>query len=151
MDHSRLQLGSPRCFTIVELLVVIGIIVSLLGLVLMVGGRVNQQAREVTERNAARQALVAWTAYALEHNGDLLPGYRSGLEAFTPEGEPISTATIGVAGNRYPWRLAPYLGYNFDVLYVNEQNQYLGSLRYDDYSSYLYTVGTFPSLGINST
>ena len=151
MDLSRPQPRSLRGFTIVELLVVIGIIVSLLGLVLLVGGRVNKQAREVTERNAARQAVVAWTNYALEHNGDLLPGYRSGLEAFTPEGEPISTATIGVAGNRYPWRLAPYLGYNFDVLYVNEQSQYLDDLRNDDYSSYLYTAGTFPSLGINST
>lgn len=151
MDLHSSKPESSRGFTLVELLVVIGIITILLGLVFMIGGKVSKQAREVTERNAARQSLVAWTNYALEHDGDLLPGYRSGLEAFTPDGEPISAATIGVAGNRYPWRLAPYLGYNFDVLYVNDQNEYLERLRNDDYSSYVYTVATFPSLGINST
>ena len=134
-----------------ELLVVIGIIVILLGLVFMVGGKVSKQAREVTERNAARQALIAWSTYSFDNDGSLLPGYRSGLEAMTPDGLPISAATIGVAGNRYPWRLAPYLGYNFDVLYVNDQNKYLETLRNEDYASYVYTIATFPSLGINST
>ena len=134
-----------------ELLVVIGIIAVLLGLVFMVGGKISKQAREVTERNAARQSLIAWTAYALDNNGSLLPGYLSGLEAMTPDGSPISDSTIGIAGNRYPWRLAPYLGYNFDVLYVNDQNKYLDRLRNNDYSSYVYTVATFPSLGINAT
>lgn len=135
----------------VELLVVIGIVLILMGFVITIGGKVSKQAREVTERNAARQSLIAWTSYALDHNGDLLPGYRSGLEAMTPDGELISSSTIGVAGNRYPWRLAPYLGYNFDVLYVNEQNEFLEELRINDYPSYVYTVATFPSLGINST
>lgn len=135
----------------VELLVVIGIVLILMGFVISIGGKVRSQAREVTERNAARQSLIAWTSYALDHNGDLLPGYRSGLEAMTPDGQPISDSTIGVAGNRYPWRLAPYLGYNFDVLYVNEQNEFLEELRTNDYSSYVYTAATFPSLGINAT
>ena len=151
MDSARSIPRSRFGFTLVELLVVIGLVVVLLGLVFMVGGKVRKQAREVTERNAARQSLIAWNSYAFDHNGDLLPGYRSGLEAMTPDGQPISAATIGVAGNRYPWRLAPYLGYNFDILYVNEQNEYLEDLRVNDYSSYVYTVATFPSLGINAT
>ena len=150
--HSLCQRSKFRSgFTMVELLVVIGIVLILMGFVISIGGKVRKQAREVTERNAARQSLIAWTSYALDHNGDLLPGYRSGLEAMTPDGQPISASTIGVAGNRYPWRLAPYLGYNFDVLYVNDQNQYLEQLRSDDYSSYVYTAATFPSLGINAT
>ena len=70
----------------VELLVVIGIVLILMGFVISIGGKVRKQAREVTERNAARQSLIAWTSYALDHNGDLLPGYRSGLEAMTPDG-----------------------------------------------------------------
>ena len=105
----------------------------------------------MTERNAARQSLIAWTNYALDHNGELLPGYRSGLKAMTPDGAPISESTIGVAGNRYPWRLAPYLSFNFDVLYVNDQKDYLENLRLNDYGSYVYAAATFPSLGINST
>ena len=55
-------------FTLVELLVVIGIIVILLGLVFMVGGKVSKQAREVTERNAARQALIAWSTYSFDND-----------------------------------------------------------------------------------
>ena len=151
MNSSSFKLRRRRGFTLVELLVVIGIIAVLLGLVFLIGGKVTKQAREVTERNAARQALIAWSSYALENDGNLLPGYRSGMEAYTPDGLPISSSTIGVAGNRYPWRLAPYLSYNFDVLYVNDQNSYLEQLRNDDYSSYVYTVATFPSLGINAT
>ncbi len=151
MSHARSIQRHPRGFTLLELLVVVSIVLVLLGLVLFVGGKLGNQAREVTERNAARQSLIAWTNYALDHDGDLLPGYRSGLKAMTPDGAPISDATIGVAGNRYPWRLAPYLSFNFDILYVNDQQDYLKDLRLNDYGSYVYAVATFPSLGINST
>ena len=143
--------ATPGGFTIVELLVVIGLLAMLLGLLSVVLGSIRKQAENVMERNAARQAGIAWTGYAIDNNGELLPGYKSGLPAWTPEGEPLDTETIGVVANRYPWRLAPYLDNNFDVLYVNGQNDVLDELRTRDYGDYLYVAATFPSLGLNTT
>lgn len=140
-----------RGFTIVELLVVIAIIGMLVALIVPVAGLLGAQARHVNERNAARQMTTAWTNYTFDNNGELLPGYRSGLPAFSPSGEAIVSATIGVAANRYPWRLAPYLANNFDVLYVNEQNDVLDGFRRLDDSDYLYVSSTYPSLGLNTT
>ena len=148
-----IKLVSPkrRGFTIVELLVVIAVISLLMGILLPALGLLRTQARHVTERNSARQATIAWTSYAFDNRGDLLPGYRSGLPASTAEGESIADETVGVAANRYPWRLAPYLAHNFDVLYVNEQNNVLDGMRNQSYADFLYTSATFPSLGLNTT
>ena len=134
-----------------ELLVVIAVISLLMGILLPALGLMRTQARHVTERNSARQATIGWTSYAFDNRGDLLPGYRSGLPASTAEGQSIADETIGVAANRYPWRLAPYLGHNFDVLYVNEQNRVLDGMRNQSYSDFLYSSATFPSLGLNTT
>ena len=147
----RLNCRDVRGFTIVELLVVIGLIILLSGLLVSVLTSIRDQARNVLERNSARQATIGWTSYALDNNNELLPGYKSGLPAFTPEGEPLVTETVGVVGNRYPWRLAPYLDHNFDVLYVNGQNDVLNDMRTRDYGNYLYVASTFPSLGLNTT
>lgn len=154
MIPSRLVIQTSRRrsgFTIVELLVVVAVISLLMGILLPVLGLMRSQARHVTERNSARQATIAWTSYALDNRGDLLPGYCSGLPASTAEGESIANETVGVAANRYPWRLAPYLGHNFDVLYVNDQNRVLDEMRNQSYGDFLYTSATFPSLGLNTT
>ena len=148
---AALRRGSNVGFTIVELLVVIGLIALLLGVLLPSLGLLRGQATNVKERNSARQSLVAWTSYAIDNDGALLPGYKSGLQAWTASGERIADETVGVAANRYPWRLAPYLAHNFDLLYVNDQNAYLNRIRNEDYSSYLYVSATFPSLGLNAT
>ena len=95
--------------------------------------------------------MTAWTSYATEHGGAVIPGYRNGLPAFDEQGKPIASQTIGVASARYPWRLAPYLGYNFRGLYLDDNLQVLSELESSDYSNYLYQTSVFPSLGINST
>lgn len=141
----------PRGFTIVELLVVLGVIVLLLSLLIPALGLVRTQAQNVTERNSARQATIAWTNYAFENKGKLMPGYKSGLPASTADGTPIASETAGVAGYRYPWRLAPYLGHNFDVLYVNSQSEVLREMRSRSEGDFLYLAATFPSLGLNTT
>ena len=148
---SRATRTDSTGFTIVELLVVIGLVALLSGLLVTVLGSLREQAQNVLERNAARQASIAWTGYAIDNNSELLPGYKSGLPAWTPEGEPLETETVGVVANRYPWRLAPYLDHNFDTLYVNGQNDVLNELRTRSYGDYLYVAATFPSLGLNTT
>lgn len=145
--RSRDSLG----FTLVELLVVLGLVVLLLSLLVPALGLLRGQAKHVTERNSARQATIAWTNYAFENSGKLMPGYKAGLPASTPDGEPLSSQTIGVAANRYPWRLAPYLAHNFDVLYVNDQRPILDEMRGLPESDYLYLSATYPSIGLNTT
>ena len=150
-QHAVGRIRVDRGFTIVELLVVIGVISLMLGVLLPTVGSLRDQARHVSERNSARQSVIAWNSYAIDNDGELLPGYKSGLQAWTASGEAIAEETVGVAANRYPWRLAPYLAHNFDLLYVNDQSSYLNKIRNEDYSSYLYVSATFPSLGLNAT
>lgn len=138
-------------FTLVEVLVVLGLICLAVGILIPTASLLRNQADQVTERNSARQLLVAWTNYAYDNGGRLIPGYRSGLEASTADGTSIQSQTIGVAANRYPWRLAPQLGHNFDVMYVTEQKPVHSRMYSLDDPDYLYVAATYPSLGLNTT
>ena len=160
--HTRLNTSSgssvpstSKGFTVLELLLVLSVIAVLMGIIIPVAGSVSRKAREVTERNGARQAITAWTAYAFDNNGRILPGYKADLTYFTPEGVKVTPELTEsgwpVAGRRYPLRLAPYLDNNFDVIYVNEQKAVLNQMRDQSPDDYLYAVSVSPSLGLNST
>ena len=138
-------------FTLVELLVVVAIVVIVIGLLFPAIGSVRNRAAQAREMTVARNLMAAWTSYATENAGAILPGYRNGLPAFDQNGGPIAGQTIGVAAARYPWRLAPYLGFNFRALYLDENLGTLEALEQTDYSNYLYQTSVFPSLGINAT
>jgi prepilin-type N-terminal cleavage/methylation domain-containing protein len=64
-----------RGFTIIEMLVVIGIIAVLLGLLLPALSSVQNRARKNTELSHLRQLHFAWMAYANDNNDSALPGY----------------------------------------------------------------------------
>ncbi|HMO64991.1 MAG TPA: prepilin-type N-terminal cleavage/methylation domain-containing protein [Verrucomicrobiota bacterium] len=136
-----------RGFTLIELLVVIAIIALLGSLLLPALGRAKGQARRIAELNSARQVMIAWHLYADDHAERVLPGYRFGYEARDLAGNPVGHPINA----RYPWRLAPYLAHNFDVLYANENRPLLESFRrMDSPSLAVYAASVFPSLGINS-
>ena len=63
-----------RAFTIVELLVVIGIISVLMGILLPTLSRVRQQAHTVRCASTLRQFATAWQMYASAHGGLCVPG-----------------------------------------------------------------------------
>jgi prepilin-type N-terminal cleavage/methylation domain-containing protein len=138
-------------FTVIELLVVIAIVALVIGFSFPAISSIRNRAAQAREMVAARSLLQAWSSYATEQNGALLPGYRNGLPAFDENRNPIAAQTIGVAAARYPWRLAPYLGYNFRGLYLNENLKTLEALESTDYSNYLYLTSAYPSLGLNAT
>jgi hypothetical protein len=125
-------------------LAIVAIVASLLVPTL---GRAKRQARKANEINSARQVILAWHLYADDHRERVLPGYRYGYPARDLEGNELGHPINA----RYPWRLAPYLGNNFEVIYANENRVLLERFRsLEDRALGVYAASVFPSLGINS-
>ena len=98
-------------FTLVELLVVIGIIALLVGILLPSLGRARAQSQQVRSLNNMRQIMAGYTMYYQDHNGWLLLGYAPPTlmgKALTVESEAGHVFGSPVS-ERYPWRLAPYV------------------------------------------
>lgn len=137
----------PRAFTLVELLVVIGIIAILLGILLPALGGARRQARAVRELAALRQVMAAYHMYANENRGRLMPGFWDGGPVTNGRGRTVAFP----ASARYPWRLAPHLNYAvFGTLLVNEQASLIGR-QYAQSPGYEYMVSLYPSFGVNAT
>ena len=136
---------SNLAFTLVELLVVIGIISILVSLLLPVLAQSKMVARKTNELSSSKQLILGWHLYAEDHDGGVMPGYRNGYNAYDFQGK-LLRSPINV---RYPWRLIPWLGDSFELIYANENRRLLDEFKsnYDDYS---YAVSLFPSLGVNA-
>jgi hypothetical protein len=92
--------------------------------------------------SGARQLLIAWNLYAEDHADSVLPGYRYGLSATDFQGRPVNHPINA----RYPWRIAPYLGKSFDVMYLNENRRTLEAFRrMEDPELEVYAASVFPS------
>ena len=141
---------SSSGFTIVELLVVIGVISAVIALVIQGAGTLRTTAERAREMAAGRALAQAWTSYAMDHLGEVLPGYAAGLDAFDPLGNRVDVDSSPVAAKRWPWRLTPYLGDDISSLYSDGQNFRQKGLSTEDNSSMLYEVSVFPSFGMNS-
>ena len=139
--------AAQRGFTLVELLVVIAILAILAGLLLPALAKARYKAAQASETSSARQLMLAWQMYSSDNNDSVLPGYRYGLEARDLQGRQIPHPINA----RYPWRIAPYLGKSFGVMYANENRRLLEQFqRMEDPMLGIYAASVFPSLGINS-
>jgi prepilin-type N-terminal cleavage/methylation domain-containing protein len=92
--------GDLPGFTLLELLVVIGIIGVLGSLLLPALSRAKQQAKRVNEINAGRQLMLAWQMYADDNNDVVLPGYNS---VFLGGDEPKFNPGLAAAGFGTDW------------------------------------------------
>lgn len=147
----RVKPFDRRGFTLTELLAVIAT-TSVLG-ALCVGAVQKGMvcASKVREITAARNLVTALHSSAQDDDGFYLPGmdYRAGTSAdpvYTPEGRTVT----GHAAQRYPYRIRPYLGNEFNgTIFVNRNKQEIirnsGGLG----AMYDYQVSAYPALGMN--
>ena len=118
-----------RGFTIVELLVVIGIISILLAILAPALGGVKRRSMKFQETNSLREISKAWNLYANAFSGAALPGYLDpGMQHVPPgwNGEyEYHTPTPGTNNIVIPeglaapwtWRLLPYFAYDHSTVH----------------------------------
>ncbi len=142
-------------FTLVELLVVVGVIALLLSLLMPAMARCRLAAQRVKAIAGVRELLMGYTQYHQQHRGALLPGYTPPTLA----GRPVTVTdrrsghTFGLpVADRYPWRLAEYCGNVWAVLHGDGPVPPLPA-RDDAAGAALmkaYTLSLSPTFGLNA-
>jgi type II secretory pathway pseudopilin PulG len=109
----------PRAFTIVEILVVVGIIAIMMSLIVSGLRGALGAARKTKELNGLRGVHAAWTAYANTYEENLLPGYldEQSQANWSVEYQNLSGQAMPRALTQtYPWRLARYMDSPYNAL-----------------------------------
>jgi len=109
-----------RGFTLVEVLVVLGVIALLVGLLAVGLQTAGRTARKTRELNTGRQIGLAWQQYSSTYESRLLPGWIDVevQEAWKVRYKDSSGDRVDPEFCRsYPWRLLPFLSYDFETLY----------------------------------
>lgn len=147
--------SKSKGFTLIELLVVILVILVLVGLLAPALGKARRCVRATREMSGARQVMVAFEVYAETSRGRVLTGFCTPAMVAGPM--PVNNSRgerlTGEVAQRYPWRLAPYVDYDFRGLYQSDK-VLAGLLEHEEeyrpYGiDYDYVVSLYPSLGMN--
>jgi prepilin-type N-terminal cleavage/methylation domain-containing protein len=112
-----------RAFTLVELLVVIGIIAILIAVLMPALSRVRDQARSVQCASNMKSLMTAALMFAQDHKGHLFGNWAD-------SGNPDEEKRDFLAGNTMDWTKAPQAGTLWR--YVKDVNVYLCPARDQD-------------------
>lgn len=139
-------------FTLLEILVVSTLVLILAGLGLKAYRSVTDKAAMVREVSAARHLIAAYTTYAAENNGSLLPGQKVTTGVHDRNGQELKSVT----SKRWVVRLAPYFDYAYPgTVVVNEALKGYRSMSghnpIQGLEADVYIASIAPSLGLNST
>jgi prepilin-type N-terminal cleavage/methylation domain-containing protein len=120
--------NTARGFSLVEMLVVIGIIAILIGMILPALSGAQDRGRKNRETNYLRQVGTAWAMYATNNNEAAVPGYidenvqsrwrtrvRFPIEPGTFPDDP-DTDVSEMVGGTWVWRLLPYLDFSYNTV-----------------------------------
>jgi type II secretory pathway pseudopilin PulG len=123
--HQRRQSAG---FTIVEMLVVIGVLGLLIGLLLPALSGAQRSSQKLKELNALRQVGLAWDLYAGGAADRALPGfletdvqarwrvsYEYSNRETIPPGGTYSAGDPNIAGP-WTWRLLPHMDFNYEMV-----------------------------------
>ena len=106
-------------FTMVEMLVVVGIITVLVAMLLPALGGAQRRASKLEEFNRLRQIGFAWNLYANDSDDAALPGYleenvQTDWEVLYrfPDKSDVPVTEV----ETWPWRLLGYLDFDHDVI-----------------------------------
>ncbi len=128
-------------FTLIEVIAVAAIIAVLASVAMAATARFIEEGRKGKEISAARKIVAGYLLYASDHDGYLMPGYKSD--------NATDAAGVGIefpANARYPWRLAPYLDYDMHTILFNGNENAL-----KDQVDFHYAASVAPNLGMNVT
>jgi prepilin-type N-terminal cleavage/methylation domain-containing protein len=127
-------------FTLVELLCGLAVVAMLAALVVGAVGAAQKSGMKASEIAAGKTLMMGYHLYATENGGSLLPGYLSSPgEVQGAHGEALN----GQPASRYPWRLAPYLNYNYKAAFLATKQKIANP------GELTYMVSLVPSLGVN--
>ncbi len=110
-----------RAFTLVELLVVVGIIALLIGILLPALSQARRMAKHTKTSACLRELITGYIAYHTENRNALPPGYAP----MSVNGHPVTASWptghtfYYPTASRYPWRLIPYMGKVWAVVHAN--------------------------------
>lgn len=144
-----------RGFTLVELLVVIGIIALLMAILMPALRKARQQAQLLRASSDLRQMLIGYTQYHTANRGALLMGYTPPTvngKAIVID-DPVSGQQFGYPiSDRYPWRLVPYCSRIWGILHSHTTMPPVPSKDDSpvDAMSKAYVLSINPTFGINS-
>jgi len=130
-------------FTLIELLTAVGIIIMLI----TVGGvgylKYINTAQKSREIHAGRVLISGVHAYAADNGGRIIKAMDNNPRGVVDD---KGRAVMVHAAKRWPWRLAPYIDYNVNMVMVNNQKA-----APTNSPMYSYLVTVFPTFGMNGT